>query len=61
MKKFIGWRKVGVMILIIAVAIIFRIVDYVNGSEFVDLLKMCAIAFFGANLVSKFTKIKEKL
>jgi hypothetical protein len=45
-----GFRKFTIMMLLIVVGIMFRIVGYVDGAEFVDLLKGTAIAFFTANV-----------
>jgi hypothetical protein len=44
-----GFRKFILMLFVILVAIIFRCLNLVNGSEMVDLLKATTIAFFGAN------------
>lgn len=44
-----GFRKFILMLFLIAVAIIFRINELINGSEMIDLLKATAIAFFSAN------------
>lgn len=44
-----GFRKFILMLIVIVVAIIFRINDLVNGAEMVDLIKNVGIAFMGAN------------
>lgn len=55
LKKLIGLtqgvRKFVVMLLIFSVGVYFRLKDYVNGVEFVELIKVTAVAFFGANLM----------
>jgi len=56
-----GFRKWTVMILVLLVAVVFRIVDYVDGAQFVDLLKGTVIAFFTANVGEHVVNvIKEK-
>lgn len=54
-----GFRKFLLMLFLMLIAIIFRVKDYLNGAEMVDLLKTTAIAFMGANgvehLVSAYT------
>lgn len=44
-----GFRKFILMLFVISIAVIFRILNFVNGSEMVDLLKATTVAFFGAN------------
>jgi hypothetical protein len=44
-----GSRKFLVMILLLACAILFRLYNLINGSEFVDLMKGCVIGFFATN------------
>lgn len=57
-----GFRKFAIMAAVLVVGIIFRIVNLVNGAEFVDLIKFTAIAFFGTNGIEHMTKvIKEWL
>lgn len=55
LKKLIGLtqgiRKFTVMLLIFSVGVYFRVADYIDGSEFVELLKVTSVAFFGANLM----------
>lgn len=46
-----GMRKTIVMLILIVVAIAFRVLNYVDGSQFVDLLKGTVIAFFSANSI----------
>lgn len=65
-KQLIGSRKFIVMLSIILSGIIFRCINFINGSEFVDLLKVTGAAFFAANVGSNLIgaikdKAKEKL
>lgn len=53
---FTGMRKFIIMILLVIVGIVFRILDYINGVEFVDLLEGTAIAYFAANGGEHITK-----
>lgn len=46
---FFGFRKFILMILLFGVGIIFRLHNYVDGGQFVDLMKNTTIAFFAAN------------
>jgi hypothetical protein len=46
-----GLRKWSIMFLLIAIAVLFKLTDELNGVEFVSLLKGSAIAFFGANSI----------
>ncbi len=45
-----GYRKWSIMFLTLAAAIVFRHLGYVNGAEWVDLIKVTVVAFFGTNL-----------
>ena len=44
-----GFRKFSIMVLLVNVGVVFRVTDLINGTEFVDLLKGTAIAFFASN------------
>lgn len=44
-----GFRKFLLMLLITLVGIIFRVKGYIDGNQFVDLLKSTTISFFAAN------------
>lgn len=46
LNVFIDLQKALVMLLLIAIGIVFRIYNLVNGTELVDLLKNTVIAFF---------------
>jgi hypothetical protein len=45
-----GFRKVTIMALILMVAIVFRVQNYIDGNGFVELIKVTATAFFASNL-----------
>jgi hypothetical protein len=45
-----GYRKVWIMGAITLLSVLLRVGNYIDGSQLVDLLKVCAVAFFGANL-----------
>ena len=62
LKLFMGFRKFITIVIVIATAITFRLLNYVNGSEFVDLLKGCVIAYMATNIGSHLVSaIKDKL
>jgi hypothetical protein len=44
-----GFRKFLLMAFVVVIAIVFRVKDYIDGAEMVDLLKNVSIAFMGAN------------
>ena len=50
-----GLRKVIIMILLMIIAVVFRIKGYMDGGNVVDLLKATGIAFFGCNAAEHFT------
>lgn len=55
-----GFRKLIIMTLLFSVGIVFRLMNLVNGAEFVDLLKSTSVAFFAANgLEHLTTTVKE--
>lgn len=59
---FLGLRKTLVMLLLMAIAVIFRVKGYLSGDNVVDMLKATTISFFGANSVEHFTAmVKEHL
>ena len=51
-----GFRKFVVMMMLVVIGIIFRVTDYINGKEFVDLLSATAVAFMSFNGVEHMTK-----
>jgi len=46
-----GFRKFIVMLLLIAVAIVFRIENLISGTDFVTLLQGTGVAFMASNAV----------
>ena len=57
-----GFRKFSVMLILIGIAVGFRLSEHINGSEMVELLKVTGAAFFAANLVEHVTNvIKERM
>lgn len=51
-----GFRKFIAFLLLFVTAIIFRLQSYVDGGQFVDLMKNVALAFFAANGIEHFTE-----
>lgn len=45
-----GYRKVWIMLLITLFSVLLRVGNYIDGNQLVDLLKVCSVSFFGANL-----------
>ena len=52
---FYGFRKTVAFFVLFLAAMIFRILNFVNGAEFVDLMKNVTLAFFAAAGVEHFT------
>lgn len=52
---FLGYRKYTVMLLVIIIAVVFRIENLIDGGQFDDLLKNTVLAFFGGNAAEHFT------
>lgn len=50
-----GFRKFTTMFAILVTAIVFRILGLINGLEFVDLIKITGVAFFGTNAAEHLT------
>lgn len=48
---FLGLRKTLVMLMLLAIGIIFRIENLIDGNQLVALLQSTTIAFFAANWV----------
>lgn len=44
-----GFRKFLALMLLLIVGIVFRVMGYLSGTEFVDLAKNTTVAFFAAN------------
>lgn len=47
----LGLRKFMVMGMLVIIAVVFRIYNYLDGSQFVELLKSTTLAFFATNSV----------
>ena len=61
-NSLFGLRKFLVILIFTIIAVIFRLTNYINGSEMVDLLKITGSAFFASNMVNKLSEaIKAKL
>lgn len=55
-----GFRKFILMLLLFSIGVIFRIKGYVDGGQFVDLMKNTTISFFAANGLEHITTtVKE--
>jgi hypothetical protein len=59
LNVFFGFRKTIVMLLLVLIGIVFRLENFINGSEFVDLLKNTVIAFFASNSIEHFTSMAK--
>lgn len=60
LSVFFGFRKLIILLVLFFVGIIFRLNDLINGAEMVDLFKTTAIAFMGANGVSKLVAVTRE-
>ena len=49
-RAMYGFRKVFVMLIVIFIAILFRVQDRISGDNFTELLKVTVTAFFASNL-----------
>jgi hypothetical protein len=54
-----GFRKFVIMILLIIIGVVFRLFDYIDGAEFVDLLKHTAIAYMSFNGLEHVTNLAK--
>jgi hypothetical protein len=50
-ERIRGLRKWSIMVVIILIGIVFRVMGYVNGVEFVSLLKGIGVAFMASNAI----------
>lgn len=50
-ERIRGLRKWSIMMALIAVGVVFRVHGYINGVEFVSLLKDVSIAFMASNAI----------
>ena len=44
-----GYRKFLIMFALLSIAVFFRLKGYIDGSNFVDLMKATTLSFFAAN------------
>jgi len=51
-----GFRKFAVMSMVLITGIIFRVTEYIDGSEFVDLVKNSVVAYMAFNGLEHTTK-----
>ena len=51
-----GFRKFTIMLIIIIIAVLFRIFTMISGAELVDLIKVTGVAFFGTNAAEHLIK-----
>jgi hypothetical protein len=57
-----GARKFTVIVLLLVVGVWFRVLDYINGREFVDLMSATIVAFMSVNGIEHATStVKEWL
>jgi hypothetical protein len=52
---FMGFRKVIVWFTLLVIGVIFRYKSFVDGEQFVELMKTVTISFFAGNSVEHFT------
>ena len=55
-----GLRKWSIMILLVTIAVVFRIKNLLSGVEMVDLLKATTIAFFSSNAIEHVKRLLTK-
>lgn len=46
----VGFRKFTIMVAFMAIMIVFRVLDLVNGQEFAENIQLAVVAFMGTNL-----------
>jgi len=54
-----GFRKLICFLLVLGVAVIFRIMGFISGDNFTDLIKNTFISFVAANGVEHFTTMAK--
>lgn len=59
LNALLGLRKFIAFLLVFGIAIGFRCIGFVNGSEFVDLLKNVTLGFFASNGLEHFTTMAK--
>jgi hypothetical protein len=50
---FLGLRKTLVMLILLAIGIVFRVKNLIDGDQLVSLLQSTTIAFFAANSIER--------
>lgn len=64
-ERIKGLRKWSIMVLVITIGVVFRVLELLNGIEFVALIKGVAVAFMASNAIehakSFFSKKKEDM
>lgn len=61
-KYLVGFRKYSIMLIMIVIAISFRLTNYINGEEMVELLKVTGAAFMASNMAERIVDaIKAKV
>jgi hypothetical protein len=55
-----GYRKFVVMLLVITIAVSFRLQDLIDGAQTVDLLKNITLAFIGGNAAEHLTNTAKE-
>lgn len=62
LEVFQDTNKTALMIGLLILASIFRIKGYIDGSQYIDLLRTTTVSYFGTNTVIHFTSmIKEAI
>jgi hypothetical protein len=46
---FLGYRKFMVMLMVVFISVVFRVANYIDGGQMVDLLKGAVLGFFAGN------------
>ena len=54
-----GFRKMIAFFLVVMIAIVFRVINLIDGPGFVDLAKNVTLAFFAGNSVEHFTAMAK--
>ena len=61
-NALMGYRKFSVMLVIIVIAVSFRLSDLIDGNGLVELLKVTGAAFFASNVGEHIVNvIKQKM
>jgi hypothetical protein len=57
LEVFTDVNKTAIMLILLIVAVLFRIKGYIDGDNLVDLLKTTTISYFGTTTVIHFTQM----